>query len=101
LVGSVASREVKEWELVLYVIGETPRMKDAINNLRRICEEHLKGCYYIEVVDLRKHPERAAKDQIFAVPTVISNLPEPIRRIIGDLSMEEKVLVGLNIKPKK
>lgn len=91
----------KEWELRLYIAGETQKSKTALENLNRICEEHLKGCYHIEVVDLSKHPQLAAGEQIFAVPTLVRKLPEPIRKILGDLSVEEKVLVGLDIHPKK
>lgn len=95
------SRPQKEWELKIYVAGETEKSKAAIENLRKVCEEHLKGCYHIEVIDLVKNPQLAADDQIFAVPTVIRKLPEPIKKLIGDLSATEKVLVGLDIKPKK
>ncbi len=91
----------KEWELRLYVAGETQKSRTAIENLNRICEEHLKGRYHIEVVDLTKNPQLAAGEQIFAVPTLVRKLPEPIRKIIGDLSAEEKVLVGLDIHPRK
>jgi circadian clock protein KaiB len=94
-------RTRKEWELKIYVAGETDKSRAAIENLRKVCEEHLKGTYHIEVVDLMKNPQLAAKDQIFAVPTVIRQLPEPIKKLIGDLSATEKVLVGLDIKPKK
>lgn len=88
----------KEFRLVIYVAGETPKMKEAIANLEKICEEELHGRYHIEVVDLRKHPERASTDQILAIPTVVLNLPLPIKRLIGDLSQKEKVIVGLNIR---
>jgi circadian clock protein KaiB len=91
----------KEWELRLYVAGETQNSKTAIENLNRICEEHLKGRYHIELVDLTKNPQLAAGEQIFAVPTLVRKLPEPIRKIIGDLSAEEKVLVGLDIHSRK
>jgi circadian clock protein KaiB len=94
-------RVQKEWELKIYVAGETEKSRVAIENLRKVCEEHLKGAYHIEVVDLVKNPQLAAEDQIFAVPTVIRKLPEPIKKLIGDLSATEKVLVGLDIKPKK
>lgn len=99
--GKSKEKAAKEWELRLYVAGETQKGKDAIQNLHRICEEHLKGRYHIELVDLTKHPQLAAGEQIFAVPTLVRKLPEPIRKIIGDLSVEEKVLVGLDIHPKK
>ena len=90
------------WELKLYVAGQTSlKSQTALNNLRKYCEEYLKGKYKIEVVDLLKKPQLAEGDQIFAVPTLVKKVPEPIRKIIGDLSNEEKVLVGLNIIPLK
>jgi len=95
------SPENKEWMLRIYVAGETPKSKAAIENLRKVCEEHLKGRYHIEVVDLMKNPQLAAEEQIFAVPTVVRQLPPPLKKLIGDLSAKEKVLVGLDIKPKK
>lgn len=95
--------EIKEqkWELRLYVAGQTTKSVTALSNLKRLCEEHLKGKYVIEVIDLLLHPQLAAGDQIFAIPTLVKKVPEPIRNIIGDLSNEEKVLVGLNIRPVK
>jgi len=90
-----------KWELRLYVAGNTPKSMMALNNLRRYCEEHLKDEYKIEVIDLLVHPQLAEGDQIFAVPTLVRKVPVPIRKIIGDLSNEEKVLVGLNIRPAK
>jgi len=95
------SHNQKEWELRIYVAGETDRSKAAIKNLQKVCDEHLKGRYHIEVIDLTKHPEMAAEEQIFAVPTVVRKLPEPLKKLIGDLSATEKVLIGLDIKPKK
>ena len=89
------------WELRLYVAGQTPKSTTALNNLKRYCETHLKGKYRIEVIDLLVKPQLAEGDQIFAVPTLVRKVPEPIRKIIGDLSNEEKVLVGLNIRPSK
>lgn len=89
------------WELKLYVAGKTPKSVTALSNLKRYCEEHLKGKYKIEVVDLLEKPQLAEGDQIFAVPTLVRKVPVPIRKIIGDLSNEEKVLVGLNIVPVK
>ncbi|RZK65119.1 MAG: circadian clock protein KaiB, partial [Pedobacter sp.] len=86
------------WELRLYVAGKTPKSVSAINNLNRYCEEHLQGKYKIEVIDLLLQPQLAEGDQIFAVPTLVRKVPVPIRKIIGDLSNEEKVLVGLNIR---
>ena len=88
-----------KWELRLYVAGNTPKSMTALNNLKRYCEEHLQGQYKIEVIDLLLHPQLAEGDQIFAVPTLVRKVPVPIRKIIGDLSNEEKVLVGLNIRP--
>ena len=89
------------WELKLYVAGKTPKSVTALRNLKRYCEEHLEGRYKIEVIDLLKKPQLAEGDQIFAVPTLVRKVPVPIRKIIGDLSNEEKVLVGLNIVPVK
>ncbi len=88
-----------KWELRLYIAGNTPKSLTALRNLKKYCEEHLKGQYKIEVVDLLANPKLAEGDQIFAVPTLVRKVPVPIRKIIGDLSNEEKVLVGLNIRP--
>jgi len=88
-----------KYELRLYIAGKTPKSVAALNNLKKYCEEHLKDEYKIEVVDLLVHPQLAAGDQILAIPTLVRKVPEPIRKIIGDLSNEEKVLVGLNIRP--
>jgi circadian clock protein KaiB len=93
--------KTKKYELRLYVAGNTPKSATALINLKRYCEEHLKGQYVIEVIDLLVQPQLAEGDQIFAVPTLVRKVPEPIRKIIGDLSNEEKVLVGLNIRPHK
>lgn len=87
------------YELRLYIAGQTQRSVTALKNLRRICETHLAGQYRIEVIDLIKTPALAAGDQILAVPTLVRRLPEPIKKIIGDLSNEERVLVGLDVKP--
>lgn len=87
------------WELRLYIAGQTPKSISALRNLNKYCEEHLQGKYKIEVIDLLLHPQLAEGDQIFAVPTLVRKVPVPIRKIIGDLSNEEKVLVGLNIIP--
>jgi circadian clock protein KaiB len=89
------------WELRLYVAGQTPKSVAALKNLRQYCEMHLKGQYKIEVIDLLEKPQLAEGDQIFAIPTLVRKVPVPIRKIIGDLSDEEKVLVGLNIVPVK
>jgi circadian clock protein KaiB len=91
----------ERWELRLYVAGQSPKSLEAFANLKRICEEHLKGRYTIEVVDLLENPKLAKGDQILAVPTLVRKLPEPIRKIIGTLSEEDRVLVGLNIRPHK
>lgn len=88
------------WNLRLYVAGQTPRSLSAFNNLKEICEEYLQGKYHIEVVDLMENPTLARGDQILAVPTLVRKLPQPIRKIIGDLSNTERVLVGLDIKPR-
>ena len=89
------------FELRLYVAGHTPKSLAALANLERICETHLDGQYRIELIDLMKTPQLAAGDQIFAVPTLVRRLPEPIKKIIGDLSDEKRVLVGLDIQPVK
>ncbi|MDV2480593.1 circadian clock protein KaiB [Methanoculleus sp. Wushi-C6] len=86
------------WQLRLYVAGRTSKSRRAIENLRRICEEHLPGKYSIEVVDLLDHPEIARREEIIAIPTLIRQLPPPLRKLIGDLSDGEKVLVGLEIR---
>jgi circadian clock protein KaiB len=88
------------WNLRLYVAGQTPRSMTAFRNLKNICEEYLKGEYHIEVVDLMENPTLARGDQILAVPTLVRKLPQPIRKIIGDLSNTERVLVGLDIQPR-
>ena len=88
------------WELRLYVAGQTPRAITAFANLRRICEEHLKDKYRIEVIDLLLNPQLARGDQILAVPTLVRKLPVPVRKIIGDLSNTERVLVGLDMRPR-
>lgn len=89
------------FELRLYVAGQTARSLAAIANLHRICETHLAGQYSIEVIDLTKTPQLAAGNQILAVPTLVRRLPEPIRKIIGDLSNEARVLVGLDLQPAR
>jgi circadian clock protein KaiB len=90
---------VAEWQLRLYVAGQTAKSAAAFDNLKRVCETHLAGRYTIEVVDLLVNPRLAAGDQILAVPTLVRKFPEPIRKIIGDLSNEERVLVGLDVQP--
>jgi circadian clock protein KaiB len=89
----------QEQILRLYIAGQTPRSTKAFANLKRICEEHLKGRYRIEVIDLIQNPQLAAGDQILAVPTLVRLLPEPVRKIIGDLSNTDRVLVGLDVRP--
>lgn len=88
------------WDLRLYVAGQSQRAMTAFANLKRICEEHLKGKYHIEVIDLLKNPQLARGDQILAVPTLVRKLPVPVRKIIGDLSNTERVLVGLDLRPR-
>jgi circadian clock protein KaiB len=88
------------WELRLYVAGHTAKSIAALANLRRYCEENVPGRYHIEVIDLLQHPQLAEGDQILAIPTVVRKVPEPIRKVIGDLSNEERVLVGLDLRPK-
>ncbi|WP_439629619.1 circadian clock KaiB family protein [Gemmata sp.] len=88
------------WELRLYVAGQTARSVAAFANLKKICEAHLAGKYRIEVVDLLVNPQLAADDQIVAIPTLVRTLPEPLRKIIGDLSDTERVLVGLQLRPR-
>lgn len=90
----------KIMELRLYVAGQTPKSILAIKNINKYCKENLDGKYSIEVIDLLKHPQLAEGDQIFAIPTLVRKVPVPIRKIIGDLSNEEKVLVGLDIRPR-
>ena len=87
------------WELRLYVAGQTPKSVTALANLKRHCEQHLKGRYKLEVIDLLIHPQLAEGDQILAIPTLVRKVPQPIRKIIGDLSNEERVLVGLDVRP--
>ncbi len=90
---------MKTWELRLYVAGQTPKSMAAFSNLKKLCEEHLQGQYRIEVIDLLENPLLAKGDQILAIPTLVRKLPEPIKKIIGDLSNKERVLVGLNLIP--
>ena len=90
----------KTWELKLYVAGQTSKSVMAFVNLKKICEEHIPGKYNIEVVDLLKNPTLAKGDQILAIPTLVRRLPEPIRKILGDLSNTERVLVGLDLRQR-
>jgi circadian clock protein KaiB len=95
------SSEISErWNLRLYVAGQTARAIAAFANLQKICEEHVPGQYRIEVIDLLRNPQLARGDQILAVPTLVRKLPVPVRKIIGDLSNTEKVLVGLDLRPR-
>ncbi len=98
---SPARTSPKEFELRLYVAGNTPKSTKAVSNLKKYCEEHLAGRYRIEVIDLLLNPQLAKGDQILAIPTLVRKVPLPIRRIIGDLSNVENVLVGLDIRPIK
>lgn len=88
------------WNLRLYVAGQTPKSMTAIANLKRLCDEHLPGRHRIEVIDLMENPKLARTDQILAIPTLVRSLPNPIRKVIGDLSNSERVLVGLDIRPR-
>ena len=92
-------KQPAEWQLLLYIAGQTPKSIKALSNIKKYAKEHLHGIYSIEIIDLLVNPQLAEGDQILAVPTLVRKFPEPIRKIIGDLSNEEKVLVGLNIKP--
>jgi len=87
------------WNLRLYVAGQTPRCLQAFANLKKLCDEHLPGVYHIEVIDLVQNPKLAQGDQILAIPTLVRRLPTPVRKIIGDLSNTERVLVGLDLRP--
>jgi circadian clock protein KaiB len=87
------------WNLRLYVAGQTPKSLTAFANLKKLCEEHLAGDYHIEVIDLLEQPQLADGDQIVAIPTLVRKLPAPMRKIIGDLSNTERVLVGLDLRP--
>lgn len=94
-------RPNERYELRLYVAGETPRSLEAFTNLKKICEEHLKGRYSIEVIDLLENPRLAKGDQILAVPTLVRRLPEPVRKIIGSLADTERVLAGLDLRVRR
>ena len=98
---SLQSNRTEKYVLRLYVTGMTPKSIKAIENIRKICEENLKGRYDLEVIDIYQQPEYAKKEQILAAPTLIKKLPLPLRKFIGDMSNEEKILVGLNLVPKK
>jgi circadian clock protein KaiB len=100
---AIGTKDIKPanqaWELRLYVAGQTPKSITAFANLKKLCEERLKGLYRIEVIDLLLNPALAKGDQILAVPTLVRKLPQPVKKIIGDLSNTERVLVGLDLKP--
>ena len=96
-----SSRLQKVYQLRLYVAGQTPKSLAAFANLKKLCEEHMPGQYDIEVIDLLKKPQLASGDQILAIPTLVRKLPEPIKKIIGDLSNTERVLVGLDLRKQK
>ncbi len=93
--------EAKAYSLRLYVAGQTPKSVMALRNLKQICEEHLLGRYEIEIIDLLENPQLAQGDQILALPTLVRRLPEPIKKIIGDLSNKERVLVGLDLQERR
>ena len=95
------TRQTEVWDLRLYVAGQTPNSMSAFANLKEICETHLAGKYRLEVIDLLKKPQLASGDQILAVPTLVRKLPVPVRRIIGNLSDAERVLVGLDLVPRR
>ena len=92
-------QSAKLWQLRLYVAGQTSKSLAAFSNLKKLCEDHLKGRYSIEVVDLVEQPQLSKGDQILAIPTLVRKLPQPVRKIIGDLSDTERVLVGLDLRP--
>jgi circadian clock protein KaiB len=91
----------EKWNLRLYTAGQSPKSLAALANLKRVCEEHLAGRYSIEVIDLLKNPRLAKDDQIVAIPTLVRKLPEPLRKLVGDLSDTERTLVGLQLKPRQ
>lgn len=98
---ALEQRPKEHYVLRLYVAGMTPRSREAISNIKKICEEYLHGRYELEVIDLFQHPNLAEGHQIIAAPTLVKELPGPLRKFIGDLSDKEKILVGLDLKPKK
>ena len=97
----IRQKEKEKYVLRLYVAGLTPRSQMAIKNIKKICEEHLKGRYDLEVIDVYQKPVLAKGEQIIAAPTLIRKLPLPLRRFIGDLSDSERILLGLDLRPKK
>ncbi len=98
---SASSTVEEHWDLKLYIAGQTPKSVAAFNNLKKLCDEHLRGRYTLEIIDLMSDPHLAQADQIVAIPTLIRKLPEPIRKIIGDLSNRERTLKGLDIHVHK
>ena len=94
-------KTTKRWDLRLYIAGNSPKSLTAIANLKKLCESYLSGQYRVEVIDLMKTPQLAQGDQILAIPTLIRKVPVPMRRILGDLSNTERVLVGLDIQPQR
>ena len=96
---STSTSDPEFWDLRLYVAGQSPKSLRAFTNLRNFCEKHLDGKYRIEVIDLLKSPQLAAGDQILAIPTLVRRVPTPMKRIIGDLSSEERTLVGFDLRP--
>jgi circadian clock protein KaiB len=96
-----SSEAAEKWELRLYTAGQSPKSLAAVKNLKRVCEEHLPGRYTIEIVDLMANPRLAKDHQIVAIPTLVRKLPDPIRKIVGDLSDTERALVGLELRPRK
>jgi circadian clock protein KaiB len=97
MMGTSAGVAASSWNLRLYVAGQTPKSITALANLKKICEQHLANQYKIEIIDLVRNPDLARRDQILAIPTLVRNLPTPIKKIIGDLSNTEKVLIGLEL----
>jgi circadian clock protein KaiB len=97
---TIVDADAKKWNLRLYVAGQTPKSIVALANLKRICDEHMNGQYTIEIIDLMENPKLAQRDQIVAIPTLVRELPSPLKRIIGDLSNTDRVLVGLDVVPQ-
>ena len=95
---NVPETDTKMWQLRLYVAGQTPKCLAALANLKRICDEHMPGQYELEIIDLLENPRLAQQDNILAIPTLVRKLPEPVRKIIGDLSNQDRVLVGLDVR---
>jgi circadian clock protein KaiB len=92
--------DLDRYLLKLYITGRSPRAERAIANLRRLCKDELEGCYELEIIDVLEHPQLAEDDRILATPTLIKQLPPPLRRVIGDLSNRDKVLLGLDVRPR-